>query len=196
MRHLSEADLLDVAEGTQEERAHPHLASCDECRAQLSGLRAMLSSALEASVPEPSPLFWDQLSARVRERITKEEATRRPLGRALWATWRFALPAAGLAAVMLGALVSLRTPAPAVIGPPASAPSAEVERRDDEVLDADDPSLTFIAEIAGELDWDAAAEAGLTTSAGALERVLLELTADERLELQRILKQELAGQGA
>jgi hypothetical protein len=66
----------------------------------------------------------------------------------------------------------------------------------DDVAAANDPSLSLMADLAQDLDLDAVAEAGLTTSEGAVDWVLLEMSADERLELQRILKQEMARQGA
>jgi len=39
-------------------------------------------------------------------------------------------------------------------------------------------------------------QAGLSTQAGAVDRAVLELSASERLELQRILKEELSRSGA
>jgi len=43
--HLNAVELIDVAEGTRSEASAPHLASCDECRRQLTDLRAMMSTA-------------------------------------------------------------------------------------------------------------------------------------------------------
>jgi hypothetical protein len=60
----------------------------------------------------------------------------------------------------------------------------------------DDASLGLIAVLANDPDWDAAAEAGLTTQAGAVDRAVLELSANERLELERILEAELSRSGA
>ncbi len=37
----------------------------------------MMSVAAEVEVPEPSPLFWDHLSARVGEAVAAEQAPRR-----------------------------------------------------------------------------------------------------------------------
>jgi hypothetical protein len=191
MRHLTEVELLDVAEGTEASSRHPHLATCATCTAQVSELRAMLWRAAEASVPEPSPPFWDHLSARVREGIEQEAAKPRIIWN--WVTWRVALPAAGLAALILAAVVSVREPAAIPDLSTSNTVADAVEPLD---APADDPSLTLIADLVGELDWDGVAEAGLTSGAGAAERLLLDMSADERLELQQILKQELARQGA
>ena len=67
---------------------------------------------------------------------------------------------------------------------------------DDVVSLADDASLGLIAGLAGDLDWDATVEAGLSTRAGAVDRAVLELSASERVELRRILKEELSRSGA
>jgi hypothetical protein len=74
--HLSAEDLVDLAEGVLPESSAPHLASCDACRAQLADLRAMMTTAVEAEVPEPSPLFWDQLSRRVHDAVEEEANAR------------------------------------------------------------------------------------------------------------------------
>ena len=56
------AELVDIAEGTRPEIAAPHLTGCKTCREQLGDLRAMMSLAKEADVPEPSPLLWNSVS--------------------------------------------------------------------------------------------------------------------------------------
>ena len=67
--HLQPDELVDVAEGTRPESSVPHLASCEVCRLQLADLKATISAAADVEVPEPSPLFWDHLSARVRDAV-------------------------------------------------------------------------------------------------------------------------------
>ena len=189
MRHLSEQELIDLAEGAAPESAKPHLQSCEKCRAQLNDLRSILSEASDVAVPEPSPLFWDHLSARVREAIADD-----PPPRDLSA-WRWLYPAAVAASVALIALVTLigGRPRSAVI--PASNGSIAIDSAagSDDVLSlADDPSLIFIADMASDIDFDAAAEAGLTDTSGAVDRAVLALTPDERIELQRVLKEEMS----
>ena len=46
-----------------------------------------------------------------------------------------------------------------------------------------------MTDLAADLDWDAAAEAGLMPAAGAVDRAIVDLTADERRELQRLLQE-------
>lgn len=194
MRHLNEEELIDIAEGTWPERSLPHLAACDICGKQIADLRAMLSAAAEVEVPEPSPLFWEHLSARVRDRVASANEEHASFSGRM--TWRFMVPALALAGVVLAAVVTLRGPSPA--GPSSATGGSPLAASlvDDIVPLADDASLNLIADLASDLDWDAAAEAGLTTRTGAAERILMEMSADERLELQRILKQELSGKGA
>ena len=59
-----------------------------------------------------------------------------------------------------------------------------------------DPSLSFIADLAGDLDWDDAVEAGLTSGADAVERVVQDMSDDERRELRRVLQEEMGRPGA
>jgi hypothetical protein len=193
MRHLNEEELIDLAEGTRAERSLPHLESCELCRQQVADLGAMLSAVADIEVPEPSPLFWEHLSARVSESVAGGAGMNIERARlAGWMTWRVVMPAVALAAVIVAAGVAPRGPA----SPESPAAPAAIEANAADALAplGEDASLSLIADLAGDLDWDGAAEAGFTTRAGALELVLLEMSAKERLELQRILKQELSGQ--
>jgi DNA-directed RNA polymerase specialized sigma24 family protein len=61
MRHLSPDLLIDLAEGT---RRVVGRASRRVRRVPPRGLREMMAVAVGAAIPEPSPLFWDHLSAR------------------------------------------------------------------------------------------------------------------------------------
>jgi hypothetical protein len=197
MRHLNEEDLIDLADGVRSEGSAPHLASCESCRRQLADLRAVMSAAAAVEVPEPSPLFWQHLSARVHEAVSSE--TRAPAPR--WAPSRFVWRMAALAAAVLVAAAAWRTElvrhdvAPDGLTPHSAVVEATLEANDVVSL-ADDASLSLIAEMAGDLDWEGAVQAGLSTQAGAVDRAVLELSASERLELQRILKEELSRSGA
>ena len=83
--HLSPDELAAAADGTagRSAAAHrdpsaatahrdlsaatAHLDRCPACRAAVSELSALLTALKSETVPEPSPLFWDHFSARVRE---------------------------------------------------------------------------------------------------------------------------------
>src|SRR5688572_25542232 len=106
MRHLNEEELIDLAERTGAERSVPHLESCEQCRQQVADLRAMMSAVAEVEVPEPSPLFWEHLSARVSADVAGARGVAH--GRAdRWMTWRVVVPAGALAAAMVAGLVTL-----------------------------------------------------------------------------------------
>src|SRR5256885_5364116 len=112
--HLQPDELVDVAEGARTEQSVPHLASCELCRHQLAELKALMSAAAEVEVPEPSPLFWDHFSARVREAVAAEGAPRR----SFWTWPRLVVPAVavGLASLLLAVALSTdraTPPAPA-----------------------------------------------------------------------------------
>jgi hypothetical protein len=189
MRHLNEEELIDVAEGIGAESSLAHLESCEQCRRQAADLRAVMSAVAAVEVPEPSPLFWDHLSARVSEAVADvrgNSTVRVPV----WRTWRVVMPAIALAAVVVAAIV--RPGGPAAPRSPVHQTAVEASAAETVAPLGEDPSLSLIADLAGDLDWDAALDAGLTTRDDAVELVLLEMNADERLELQRILKQALS----
>jgi hypothetical protein len=191
MGHLSPDLLVDLAEGTRPESRVPHLATCDVCRKQVADLRAMLAT-INVDVPEPSPLFWDHLSARVREAVQAEEAR----GPAWWRgrlSWTFAA-AVSLAVVILAVSVTMRT-TPDTNGVRSTGVASSETRGDVVVLAADDPSLTLLTDLAADLDWDRAADAGMTMEIGATERVVAELTDAERVELGRLLREAMSGSG-
>jgi hypothetical protein len=193
MRHLSETELLDVAEGTVVEGAQTHLAACGSCREQVADLRALLSAAGDVTVPEPSPLYWDHLSARVREQVDALGDERSNASRGSgWRFWRLAVPAAVLGAIVVAAVMTWPRPPAAV---PANTMASAVEGAADTGTEAlaDDPSLSLIADLAGDLDWDGAIEAGLAAGAGAVDHALFNMSEDERLQLQQMLKEELSG---
>jgi hypothetical protein len=195
--HLTPEELIDFAEGTRPEAAAPHLQSCEVCRHQIVTLRRTMSAAADVDVPEPSPLFWDHLSQRVREAVAAEEApgARFPglsgfpaWGAAASGSWRVWAIAGVVAAVMLSVyLTAPRTLTPSGLRD-AAASSAPLEP----FGAADDPSLALFADLTEQLDLKAISETGWSSHAGAVDEVVASLTSDERLELQRLLKEELA----
>jgi hypothetical protein len=191
--HLTPDELLDLAEGTRSESSAPHLAKCGECRRQLDELRDVMAT-LEVDVPEPSPLFWDHFSARVSEAVASDAKSARSwLGIGRW-SWGLA---AAVSAVVLAIAVS-RVPRPAGKMTPASTTSvAEVPAADTgAALTADDPSFLLLGDLAGSLDWDAAAEAGISMDVGTADTAVAELSDGERTELQRLLREAMAPTGA
>lgn len=194
MRHLTEAELLDLAEGAQPESSAGHLASCEVCRRQLTDLRSAMMAAAAVDVPEPSPLFWEHLSVRVREAVDAEGGPSRAGWLLRWPSWRAMVPIGALAMLALTAALMLR-PARETSNTADASAGSEIS---DTAADAgdlaqltDDPSLTLLADLTSDLDWDAASEAGLAPRAGAVDDVVPSLSSEERRELQRLLQEAL-----
>jgi hypothetical protein len=197
--HLTPDELIDIAEGARADGAFPHVRSCAECRQQIADLRATMSVAAHADVPEPSPLFWDRLSARVREAVGSE---REPQGRWSWLGWPGA--SAGLlpwrwttmtaVGVVAAIVLAVYWTAPRNVGSLLRHDAAS----DPQVVDvlqplgaADDPSLELMADLAEQMDPDAVAEAAFGHHPGAFEEAVAVLSDEERRELQRLLEEEL-----
>jgi hypothetical protein len=210
--HLPPEELVDLAEGTRPEASAPHLASCAECRRQLGEMRAMMSAAAGVDVPEPSPLFWDHLSARVSDAVAVERAPRAGwLHVAAWRRFPVSASAAAVAAIIVVVALSLRSMAPEPRVAPqlpsdgssaaANAPVATVVSANDSLSAtlngapytddlADDASLMLMASLTSAIDLEAARDAGLAPS-GSAEDAVTYMDAAQLRELQRLLKEEM-----
>jgi hypothetical protein len=198
MRHLTPEQLVDVVEGTLPQSAAPHLADCDVCRRSLADLRATMNDAADAGMPEPSPLFWDHLSARVRDEVARQPV---PSGAGWMGSWlrpRVVLPVlTAVAAIALAVVVSRRASPPAPI-PSTPLPIAESGQLAslpplEPLGAADDPSLGLMADYGTALGWeDLSEEMPLDTHGGGTDEVVTALSAGERQELQRLLEEEMA----
>lgn len=200
VRHLTAEQFIDLAEGVRGGSSAPHLDSCAACRQRLADLRATLSEVGDRAVPEPSPLFWDHLSARIADAVDRERSASES-GR-LWRSLRW--PTSGAPAVWGGALaaavvaVALTRLAwtPETAKPVTPLPIAARQVQADDVSALDDPSLSLVADLAADLDWEGAREAGLTTHVGADNDAVIQLTDSERRELHALLTGEMKRPGA
>jgi hypothetical protein len=189
MTHLSSAEFVDLVEGVRAEASAPHLSECDRCRRELADLRDMMAAATSLPIPEPSPLFWDHLSARVEEAVRQEEsiAAERPVRVALFNSWWIRV-AAGVAmsALVAAVAVTLSSRQNPPSTPPPELPALAA-------TPGDDTSLDLVADFGGTLDWDDLREQmSVSTHPGVLDGGVGALDAGERQELERLLKQELA----
>lgn len=186
MAHLTSAEFVDLAEGVRAAASAPHLAECDRCRRQLADVRGMMAAAAASDVPEPSPLFWDHLSARVREAVAGEPPPRSTAFPGSW-WWRAAagMAVSAMIAVVVASSIAHRTPE-------RKAPALVQEHPDSSALlgQADDPSLDLVADFSRTLDWDDLREQLL--GSGKIDASVGELDGAERRELGRLLKEELA----
>ena len=196
--HLTRAefvDLIDSAASLPADRAR-HVERCAQCREQAEILGAMRRLAAADETPEPSPLFWDHFSARVSEQLHREPL---PAPRARWSPVPFATwAAAGMVLLLLITTAVWRTtlhaPAPRVPSQ-ANAPSdlPTVEPVDD--LDNDE-AWAVVRAATADLAWEDAHEAGITPRPGEVENEALQLNAAERVELGRLLDEDLKRKGA
>src|SRR5215208_4850297 len=129
MAHLSQDQLLDVADGTRAAHEFPHVESCAICARQLADLRSAIGAVAEVAVPEPSPLFWDHLSARIRTAVAEDNRSAKLsawAGRAWW-QWAAAAALVGVVLVIIwpgpprvSAPGGVSAPAVASVAPPAT----------------------------------------------------------------------------
>jgi hypothetical protein len=179
MTHLTPDQLLDALEGVGH---HAHLAECEHCRRERDDLAAVLADAQQASVPEPSPLFWPNFSERVRTAIDRDA---RPAGiLPAWLRWQVLLPLGAAAMIIIALMYSVPRQDHAERASAASASDANA------ALDLAAPSDSWVvlADLVGEVDLDTAAG---VVAPGIADQAVLQLTADEQRELTRLLNAEL-----
>ena len=200
MAHLSPDQFVDIADGVLVESDVPHLGTCAVCREQLASLRTMMSEAADVEAPEPSPLFWDQLSSRVRNAVA-EEASRRRSWREQLLQPRVWIPS--LAAALAVALLIVLQPRESLVpAGPATIPSTPLPIGERAGLPSlqrsalgapDDPQFDLVADYGTTLSWDEMRdEMALSESGSSSDAVLDVLTVDEQRELQRLLAEEMS----
>ena len=189
MTHLTSEQLVEAAEGTlSTERVH-HLEECETCRTNVETLRAIVADVGDTSmVPEPSPLFWEHFSRRVREATAAEPM---PVPARWWqGVWRPALAFATVAgAVALAVLIrgGVVQP-PAAVGP---AP-AEVVASTSEPVVSDD-TVDVVTAVVGDLSFDELRQTDLIPSRRAVDLAVSSLTEAQQRELMRLVREELVG---
>jgi hypothetical protein len=189
MTHLSESELIDLAEGTLPAPRAQHATACETCRTQADALRRTIEMTSAVPTDMPSPLFWEHFGARVNERIDAQ-----PLPGRWFLLPRFALVGLGTLAVLLLAfnlVIGPRDPRPAT-PPPSEVASAEDVTPPAEPDDLDqDVEWAIVRAAADELDIDAARAQGLAMKPGSVDRLAMELTEAERAELIRLVQEEM-----
>ena len=207
--HLSDVEIVDFLEDALAPVRAAHLADCESCRRRANDARDTLAramEAIEADVPEPSPLFWDRFSERVQQGIGETPAG----GASGWHQWldhagvRWALSAALIVVLIAGAAWRVSAPTVHYFGgpsqPPAPnvgpAPAIAVHEMDDGLNADADPAWAVVRTVADDVTWSDAVEAGLAARPDAAERMAGTLTSDERSELLRLLQAEIKRPGA
>jgi hypothetical protein len=195
MKHLSDGQLLELLEGGASDATH--LESCGGCRDKLEALRQVMAHLRDDHVPEPSPLFWQHFSERVRQALD-DESVGNELPSIRWWTrrsWRWAL--AGGAAVVMATLVlvtNTRPPRTDRVADRASSsmtPLASGVPADLGWTPPGDDSWTMVVGLAEGLDLESAADAGLTVRPGFVDQAVLGMSDEEQRELAGIIQAEL-----
>ena len=199
--HLTETEFVDLFDGTLPAARRQHLEGCDACAAQAAELVSSAGDAAQADVPEPPPFFWTQFSARVSERVANEAATPRIAALAwLRAPWMGA--AAAVCVVILLTVFVARRPSET---PPASTStaveSAVAAHPDavagDDMADLDsDEAWAVVRALAEDMDEHQFDDQGVSAAAGAAEHMTQQLSDAERIELARLIQEQLRLAGA
>lgn len=188
MSHLSPSEFVDLVEGTLDVERGSHAERCESCRRSSEELRrALEASAARGDVPEPSPLFWEHFSARVREAVARETVSAPG-----WLAWRPAFVAIAALAIFVTAGSFIMRPVP--VAPPSAARVAELTSSEPAFEIAGDTNTEVwevLTAAAADLEWDDAREAGMGVQPAAIDRAVQRLSTDELTELGRLLQSEL-----
>jgi hypothetical protein len=195
MKHLSREELIDSLEHALPPAREAHVDACPSCRAERGSLQQVLARVASVEVPEPSPLFWEHFSARVREQVARQPAT----AAAGWHAWSW--PRWIVAAATLVVCVTL-----GVNGLRSSHRARVVETSGNASLTNDAVPIglePFVAEAGHDDDWnlvvrmaedvtlDDADEPGLSVRPAATDGALTDLSSEQRSELARLLTAEM-----
>lgn len=192
MKHLTPRELIEAAEHSAPPARMTHVEDCQACASAVAELRAALGEArLAADVPEPSPLFWDHFSARVKEATSAE-----PVPHARWwaGVWRPVVAVASLAAVAVVGWSVLVTPVAVDVPDVGTEASLELPGIDDvpelpDGWEVDTEAWAAVTSVAGQIGVDSVRTLVPPSGAGLLE----DLNARELQEFARLLRAEMGG---
>jgi anti-sigma factor RsiW len=184
--HLSPQDFIDALDGRLDAARARHLDGCDACGAELVHLRAVVDDVTSATVvPEPSPLFWNHFSQRVREAT---DAQPLPGGRFAWtAGWQSLVALTAAVAVVVAVGLRNRQPATTPTSEPASSAAATLAAPS---IPGEDGSWDFMVLLAADLPADELQQIAAPVP-GAADTLASHLTLEQRTELVRLLKAEM-----
>ena len=188
-RHLSPEQFVDALEHRLAADRTAHLATCLECANELEDMRSLMEGVtLAGQVPEPSPLFWDHLSARVRDAVAIEPV---PMAAAWWhMSWRPLATIGGVLSVLAVVLtVSVWRSAPADGG--AGAPAVASTAEDRVPADGSDSVWEMIGTLAPTMPADHAYGTGLQPGRATTEGAIDSLTNAQRVALMKLLRAEM-----
>lgn len=195
---LTPDEFVDLVDGTLAADREAHLATCAACAATATDVREALAAAMSAEVPEPSPLFWPSVNARVQAAVAESAVT----GWRAWLRLDVLVPMAGLALVVMAIASAIGAVSPATQIPAertiasigGGTPTVELRSgaADESPADAGstpaaDDALAMMADLASALPeggWDALG----VTRLPDLDVAAAALTAEERDALAALLQ--------
>lgn len=191
MSHLQPSEFIELLDGTLAAERVAHARECQRCRREAASLTETMDQVTGTPAPEPSPLFWEHFSARVRDGIDRVE----PDSREWWVRWiRGPVVATSVAAMLaVGGLawyVSEKQ-SPATVG---TSDASRSDRPDTQSPPAslDDEAWTVVIEAAEDLSWEEGAMPdALAVGPGTAERAVAELNDLQREELATLLRAEI-----
>jgi hypothetical protein len=187
MTHLTSEQLVEAAEGILPAERARHLDQCGTCRTNVETLQAVLSDVGDTSfVPEPSPLFWEHFSRRVREATATERV---PAPERWWQAWWQPVVALGAVAGAVALAVLLRSGS---TQPPLAVEPAQVMASAGEPAVSDD-TVDVVTAAVGDLSFDELRAADLVPSRGAVDVAVSSLSVAQQRELMRLVREELIG---
>lgn len=188
---LTPDEFVDLVDGTLAADREVHLATCAACAAMATDVRDAFAAAMSADVPEPSPLFWPSVNARVQAAVAESTAT----GWRAWLRLDVLVPIAGLALVVMAIAASIDavSPTPSLRADRRVAAEGRVAEVPEDAVDAgtaapaSDDALAMVADLASSLPeggWDALG----VTRLPDLDVAAAALTEDERVALAALLQ--------
>lgn len=187
MSHLSRDERLLALDRALDAAREAHLAACAACRTEVEALRGVLARVRAVDVPEPSPLFWDHLAARVGDAIAREPS---PAARRGWWSPRLAWAAGAVVITAAGTGYLMRPSVPPAAVIAHLAPTAVDEPVSPVIGGTSDVDLTADegwALIAAVADDGAVDDDVLVPQVGQAELSIAALSPEERLALAREL---------
>lgn len=167
-----------------------HIAVCRTCAAQVSDMRALMNSVhLAGEVPEPSPLFWDHLSARVRDAV---DATPVPVSQwdAWRASWRPMLAMAGVLGVVALTL-TLSVWRSSSVSAPASSKAVASAAEGVTPAEGSEAMWDMIGTLAPDVHVEHAYGTALQPGRGTTDAAIDALTDAQRRALVKLLRAEM-----
>jgi len=190
-KHLSAPQFVDALDARVAPDVQAHLDACAACAEQLAGLRGTVTRAAEQrDVPEPSPLFWDHFSARVREAVSAE-----PVPVPFWVQWWRPIVALSAMTAVAAFVVWIRVFPPAQTDQPvaitAGAPATETGPVLPATTDNDDMPWNLIVALASDLSHDDLHE--LVPTEHGVAGMVEDLTPEQRAAFVQLVKREMGG---